>query len=346
MKIAIDAMGGDIGPKVTVAGAVEAARDFGFSLYLVGKKEIIEPELARYRTDGLDLTIQDASQTVSMDDIPSLAVRQKRDSSISVSADLVKSGKADGMVSAGNTGVVMATAKIFFRALEGVDRPAIATLMPTVKGPSLLLDVGANVDCKPRHLLQFAIMGNAYAQQILQIPRPKIGLLSIGSEESKGNELTRMSLNLIKDANLGLDFIGNVEGRDIFKGEADVVVTDGFVGNVALKVGEGVAEMISSLIRDEIKKSILARLGFLFMTHVFKNLKKSIDYTEYGGAPLLGLNKVCIICHGMSCPKAIKNAINVAGESITRKINSQIKEDLRGLKGILEKKEASLGETF
>ena len=342
MKIAIDAMGGDIGPNVTVTAAVNAAREYGLSLFLVGQKDALSSELSRYDTTGLDLTIKEASQIVSMDDLPSLAIRQKKDSSIQVAANLVKSGEADGMVSAGNTGVVMATAKIFFKALAGIDRPAITTLMPTIKGVCLILDVGANVDCKPRHLLQFAIMGHAYAQEVLHIPKPTIGILSIGSEDSKGNELTRMAFTLLKQ--LPFNFIGNVEGRDIFRGNVDVVVTDGFVGNVALKVGEGVEEMIRTLICNEVKSSLLAKLGFLLMKPAFRNLKKKVDYAEYGGAPLLGLNKVCIICHGMSGARAIKNAIRISSECIKRQVNSKITHDMISNRSILEQKEISLGE--
>lgn len=344
MKIAIDAMGGDIGPRVTVAGTVKAAQEFGISLCLVGKRDVLESELAKYKTEGLDISIKDASQTVTMDDHPSSAIRQKKDSSICVAAKIVQSGEADGMVSAGNTGAVMATAKIFFKALEGVDRPAIATIMPTMKGVSLLLDVGANVDCKAKHLLQFAVMGHAYAQKVLHIPQPKVGLLSIGSEDSKGNELTRMALSLIRQSPVPLDFMGNCEGRDIFRGKVDVVVTDGFIGNVALKVGEGVAEMITTLMRNEIKRGVAAKLGFILMSPALKRLKKHIDYTEYGGAPLLGLNNVCIICHGISGPKAIKNAIRVASEFIQKRVNSQISHDLSAIKTLIEKKEVGVGD--
>ena len=342
MKIAIDAMGGDIGPQVTVNAAVKAAREYGLSLFLVGQADALSSELSKHDATGLDLTIKEASQVVSMDDLPSSAIRQKKDSSIQVAANLVKAGEADGMVSAGNTGVVMATAKIFFKALEGIDRPAITTIMPTIKGVCLILDVGANVDSKPRHLLQFAIMGNAYAQQVLHIPKPSVGILSIGSEDSKGNVLTRTAFNLLKQ--LPINFIGNVEGRDIFRGNVDVVVTDGFVGNVTLKVGEGVAEMIRTLIYNEVKRSLLAKLGFLFMRPALRNIKKKVDYAEYGGAPLLGLNKVCIICHGMSGTKAIKNAIRIASECISKQVNSQITHDILSSRRLIEQKEVPLGE--
>ncbi len=340
MKIAIDAMGGDIGPKATVYGAINAAKRFGYSICLVGKEEVLAKEIARQNVSSLDISIKDASQIVSMDDLPSVAVRQKKDSSISIAASIVRSGEADAMVSAGNTGVVMATAKIFFRPLKGIDRPAIATILPSIKGIALLLDVGANVDCKSRHLLQFAIMGNAYAQQILHIPRPTIGILSIGSEESKGNELTRETFSLMRQT--PFNFIGNVEGRDIFMGNVDVVVTDGFVGNVALKAGEGVGEMITYMIKKGIKKSMLSRIGSLLMAPTFKDLKKKIDYAEYGGAPLLGLNKVCIICHGISDSTAITNAIKLAGDFITHKVNTQISEDVLIVKKLVEEKERSL----
>jgi len=342
MKIAVDAMGGDIGPGVSVTAAVNAAREFGLSIILVGQEDILSEELSRHRTAGLDLVIKDASQIVSMHDHPSMAVRQKKDSSIRVAAELVKSGDADGMVSAGNTGVVMATAKIFFKALEGVDRPAIATVLPTLKGACLLLDAGANVDCKPRHLLQFAIMGHAYAQQVLCIPKPRVGVLSNGSEDSKGNDLSRTSLGLIRQ--VPFECIGNVEGRDIFRGEVDVVVPDGFIGNVALKVAEGVEALITTSLRKEVKQSILARMGFLLMFPVFKRFKKRFDYAEYGGAPLLGLNKVCIICHGISNARAIKNAIRVASEYVGKNVNSLIIHDIMAVKQLIENKALTLGE--
>ncbi|MGA1843763.1 MAG: phosphate acyltransferase PlsX [bacterium] len=342
MKIAVDAMGGDIGPGASVTAAVKAAREFGLSIILVGQEDILTAELERHRTEGLDLVIKDATQIVSMHDQPSMALRQKKDSSIRVAAELVKSGDADGMVSAGNTGVVMATAKIFFKALEGVDRPAIATVLPTLKGACLLLDAGANVDCKPRHLLQFAVMGHAYAQQLLRIPKPRVGVLSNGSEDSKGNDLTRTSLGLIRQ--VPFECVGNVEGRDIFRGEVDVVVTDGFVGNVALKVAEGVEEMITTTLRKEVKRSILARLGFSLMVPVFRRFKKKFDYAEYGGAPLLGLNKVCIICHGISSARAIKNAIRVASEYIGKDVNSLIIHDITAVKQLIETKTLTLKE--
>ncbi|MGA1797041.1 MAG: phosphate acyltransferase PlsX [bacterium] len=342
MKIAVDAMGGDIGPEASVTAAVKAAREFGLSLILVGQEDILTAELERHRTEGLDLAIKDATQIVSMHDQPSMALRQKKDSSIRVAAELVKSGDADGMVSAGNTGVVMATAKIFFKALEGVDRPAIATVLPTLKGACLLLDAGANVDCKPRHLLQFAVMGHAYAQHLLRIPKPRVGVLSNGSEDSKGNELTRTSLGLIRQ--VPFECVGNVEGRDIFRGDVDVVVTDGFVGNVALKVAEGVEEMITTSLRKEVKRSILARMGFLLMFPVFRRFKKKFDYAEYGGAPLLGLNKVCIICHGISNARAIKNAIRVASEYIGKDVNSLIIHDIMAVKQLIETRALTLKE--
>jgi len=341
MRIAIDAMGGDIGPKATVDGAVNAAKRFGYSICLVGRREALESQIANHNISDLDITIKDASQIVNMDDLPSVAIRKKRDSSIHIAAEIVRAGEADAMVSAGNTGVVMATAKIFFRPLKGIDRPAIATILPNIKGVTLLLDIGANVDCKPRHLLQFSVMGNAYAQQILHIPKPSIGILNIGSEDTKGNELTRDTFSLLKQT--PFNFIGNVEGRDIFNGKVDVVVTDGFIGNIALKVGEGAGELITTILRDEIKKRILPRIGYILMSPALKCLKKRIDYTEYGGAPLLGLNKACIICHGISDSIAITNAIRVAAEFIANRVNSQIIEDLMTTQKVIVQREASLG---
>lgn len=327
MKIAIDAMGGDIGPRVTVTAAVNAAREFGLSLFIVGQEDVLTSELTRHDTTDLDLIIKDASQIVSMDDSPSQAIRQKKDSSIRVAAELVKSGQADGMVSAGNTGVVMATAKIFFKALEGIDRPAIATVIPTMKDACLLLDVGANVDCKPKHLLQFAVMGHAYAQQVLHFPKPRVGLLSIGSEESKGNELTRMALGLIKQA--PFDFVGNVEGRDVFRGEVDVVVTDGFVGNVALKISEGLWETIHTILKWEAQDNLRAKVAYFLMGRVMRRLEKKVDYSEFGGAPLVGVNGNCVICHGHSNAKAIMNAIVLAQNLAKNKLNEHVIQELR-----------------
>ncbi|MGA1876373.1 MAG: phosphate acyltransferase PlsX [bacterium] len=326
MKIAIDAMGGDKGPGVIIDGAMQAARELGVEVILVGDQDILNSELTHHNLEGLKISIRHAPEVVEMEESASIAIRKKKRSSIRIATELVKTGEAEAIISAGNTGAAMATAKILLGALKGVERPAIATLLPTVKGFALLLDVGANVDCRPRHLLQFAIMGHIYSKNILGVENPKIGLLNIGEEESKGNELTKESFKTLKNG--GLNFIGNVEGKDLYNGEVDVVVCDGFIGNVALKISESVAEMISSHFQQEIKRKFLWKLGYLLMRSCFKNFKKKVDYDEYGGAPLLGINGVCIICHGRSGAKAIKNAIKVAASFIQCNVNHHIQSYL------------------
>ncbi len=312
MKIALDAMGGDYGPATTVEGAIDALKEYkDLSVILVGDGTGIKTELDKKNYTDTRVSIKHASQTVEMNDSPLKALRRKKDSSIRVAVDLVKSGDADAMVSAGNSGVVMATALYVLGKLPGAERPAIATIMPGLKHHFVLLDAGANVDCKPVHLYQFAIMGEAYARFIFEIKSPKVGLLSIGEEDAKGNELTKEAFKLIKSSHV--NFIGNIEGQDIFSGDADVVVCDGFVGNIALKVSEGLAETMAKMLKKEIVEKASGRIGSLFFKDAFKNFKKRMDYSEYGGAPLLGISKPCIIGHGRSTSKAIKNAIRVAG---------------------------------
>jgi glycerol-3-phosphate acyltransferase PlsX len=243
-----------------------------------------------------------------------------------MAADLVKQGKASAVISAGNTGAAMATALFLLGPLRGVERPAILTVLPTLKGNSLLLDVGANVDCKPHHLLQFAVMGHVYAERILGKPKPRIGLLSIGEEDTKGNEQTKEAFKMLKES--PFNFIGNVEGRDVYLGSADVVVCDGFVGNIALKISEGLADTLLKLLKREISKSILGKLGYLLLRPALSNFQRRIDYAEYGGAPLLGVNGACIICHGRSSPRAIKNAIKVSKDFVDRNLNGHIQGDI------------------
>jgi len=311
MKIALDAMGGDYAPSTTVEGAIKALEEEGeLEIILVGDKEDIEQELKKQEYSGDQIIIKHASQTVEMKDSPLTALRKKKNSSIRVAVDLVKSGEADAMVSAGNSGVVMATALHVLGKLPGVERPAIAAVMPSLKDHFVLIDAGANVDCKPIHLFQFAVMGEAYARYIFNIVRPKIGLLSIGEEDVKGNELTRETFKLLKDSKL--NFIGNVEGKDIFDGDADVVVCDGFVGNIALKIAEGLAETTAKILRKEISEKAVGKVNLMLLKDALKSFKKKTDYSEYGGAPLIGLNQPCIIAHGRSTSKAIKNAIMVA----------------------------------
>ena len=313
MKIAVDAMGGDFAPRNIVEGAVLAAREHGIPVTLVGEEKILCQEAARYQgSDSLPLTFVHASEVVGMDESPLTPIRKKKDSSIKVAFDLLKKGEASAVVSAGNSGAVLATAVFVLEKLNGVDRPAIGTIFPTLKGWTLLLDAGANVDCKSLHLVQFAIMGEAYAKYILKKERPLVGLLSNGEEESKGNELIRETNAFLRKSSIG--YIGPVEGRDIFNGRADVVICDGFVGNAALKICEGLAEAIGAMIRQELESSLRAKIGYLFARQAVNAIKKKLDYSEYGGAPLLGVNGVVIIGHGRSSAKAIKNAIRLAHE--------------------------------
>ncbi len=313
MKIAVDAMGGDFAPQNIVEGAVLAAREFGVPVVLVGDQEAVRKEIARHPgNDSLPLTVVHASEAVAMDESPLSPIRKKKDSSIKVAYDLVKKGEASALFSAGNSGAVLATAVFVLGKLKGVDRPAIGTIFPTLKGWTLLLDAGANVDCKAFHLVQFAIMGEAYAKYILKIKNPAVGLLSNGEEESKGNELIRETNAILRKTSIG--YIGPVEGRDIFNGRADVVICDGFVGNAALKICEGLAEAIGSMIKEEVKGSFMAKMAYLLARGAVNGIKKKLDYSEYGGAPLLGVDGVVIIGHGRSSPKAVKNAIRLGHE--------------------------------
>jgi glycerol-3-phosphate acyltransferase PlsX len=327
VTIAVDAMGGDDAPKAEVEGAIRAARSLGIRVILVGKQDIVRAELSKHE-DLADLPIEvhHASEHVTMED--SVAkVRNKRDSSVRVAARLVRDGVADGFVSAGNTGAVMATSKLVQGMLPGVDRPALAAAFPTFKGtPVVVVDVGANVDCTPNMLAQFAIMGDIYSRVIFHTGRPRVGLLSIGEEEHKGNDLTRAATPLLKA--LPIHFIGNVEGRDIYAGDTDVIVCDGFIGNVALKVSEGLVEMVSKMLRASLKATIARKIGSLLASAAFKEFKKRVDYSEYGGAPLLGVKGVCIITHGRPNANAIKNAIRVAAEFASGNINEQIEAEL------------------
>jgi phosphate acyltransferase len=328
MKIAVDAMGGDSGPPVTVEGAVAAAREHGLEVVLVGDKATLERELGRHATRGLALTVRHSSQVVAMDESPSQALRRKRDSSMRVAAELVRDGEASAFVSAGNTGAAMAVAMFTLGVLPGADRPAIAVVLPNLKGRTILLDAGANVDPKPRHLVQYALMGHVYARDILGLAAPRVGLLSVGEEEGKGNELVREVFKTLEGT--ALNFVGNVEGREIYNGNVDVVVTDGFTGNVALKISESLADMILHLIREELTRTPLAKLGALLVRPAFRRFWKRVDYNEFGGAPLLGINGACIISHGASPPRAVKNAIRVAAEWVRTDVNAHIRAALVG----------------
>lgn len=329
VTIAVDAMGGDHAPKSEVDGAVRAARHLGVKVILVGREDVVRRELQLYEDyESLPIEIVHASERVTMEDSAARAVRTKRDSSIRVASRLVRDGVAQGLVSAGNTGATMATAKMVQGMVQGVDRPALAGIFPTFAGhPVVVVDVGANVDSQPRMLAQFGIMGEIYSRIILHIKNPKVGLLSIGEEEHKGNEMTRSATPLLKS--LPLNFVGNVEGRDIYSGKADVVVCDGFIGNVALKVSEGLVDMLKQMLQESLEATMTRKIGYVLSRAAFTDFKKRVDYSEYGGAPLLGVKGVCIICHGRSNPNAIKNAIRVAAEFSSGNINQRIENELR-----------------
>src|SRR5512143_169622 len=288
MKIAVDAMGGDNAPRAVVSGAVQAAQEYGAGIVLVGVEQVVRDELARHpQAKTLPIEVRNATEVVDMLDSAATVFRRKKDSSIRVANELVKSGEADAVFSAGHTGAAMSTSLFVLGRVEGVERPAIATFMPTLSGTSIVLDVGANVDCKPNHLLQFAVMGEVYARYFLRNPNPKVGLLSIGEEETKGNELTKEAFKLLTETSL--NFIGNVEGRDLMAGRADVIVCDGFIGNVVLKVSEAVAEAIGLFLREDIGDNLIRKLGYFMMRPAFRALKRRIDYAEYGGMPLIGI---------------------------------------------------------
>lgn len=329
--IAVDAMGSDRAPKPEIEGAILAARHHQVQVLLVGREEVLRQELAHHpQAARLPIEIVHASEAITMDDKAVQALRAKRDSSMRVGIRLVHEGRADGFVTAGNTGAAMATAKIILGTLPGVDRPALAAVFPTAAGTAaILLDVGANVDCKPQNLEQFAIMGEIYFRSIFGTRRPRVGLLSIGEEESKGNDLTREAYKLMKQ--LPIHFVGNVEGRDLYNGQVDVIVCDGFVGNVALKISEGVVELVREALKDSLRATITRQVGFLLSRKAFVEFKKRVDYTEYGGAPLLGLKGVCIVSHGSSNSNAIKNAVRVASEFAQHQINAKIEQELSRL---------------
>ena len=319
-------MGGDFAPAVEVEGAVAACREFGIAVTLVGDQERLAAELAKHATAGLDIDIFHASEVVGMHDSASDAVRKKRNSSVRLAFDLVKDGKACAAVSAGNSGATMAAGMFVLKRIKGIDRPAIASVFPTLKGKTLVLDVGGNVDCKAIHLAQFAIMGEVYARYAMGVANPAVGLLSNGEEDSKGNELTRETNVLLRATSL--NYSGYIEGRDIFKGNIDVVVCDGFVGNVVLKLSEGLSDAAGKMVKQEILKSWVSKLGYLLVRGAFNRFKKTVDYAEYGGCPLLGINGVGIICHGGSNVKAIKNAIRFAHEYARSGVTEHVSEML------------------
>ena len=327
ITIAVDAMGGDHAPRPEVEGAIAAAREFGVRILLVGIAPELKRELAKHSHRGLPIEIVPASEVITMHDSPSQAFRKKKDSSAHVATKLVRDGQADGLISAGNTGAVMAVARFGLGTLPSVDRAALAAPFPTARGgTSVLLDVGANVDSKPAHLVQFAVMGEIYYRALFGTRRPKVALLSIGEEEMKGNELTREVHSRLKQSTL--NFVGNVEGREIFGGAVDVIVCDGFIGNVALKISEGVAQHIVTLLKDALQSTLSSQVGYVLSRKAYKSFRKKIDYSEYGGAPLLGVRGVTVIGHGSSNAHAIKNAIRVATELVRGGVNEKIEQEL------------------
>jgi glycerol-3-phosphate acyltransferase PlsX len=329
VRIAVDAMGGDHAPLVNVDGAVAAAREFGIPSFLVGRSSELAPLLEDSGYTGGDIEIVDAPEVVTMEDPATAAIRKKRNSSIRIAANLVRDGRAEGLVSAGHTGAAMVSAKMVIGTIEGVDRPALAAVLPNLEGHCLLLDVGANPDAKTQHFKEFAVMGSIYAQLVFGKPSPSIGLMSIGEEESKGSERSKEAFQTLKET--GLHFIGNVEGRDVFSGRVDVVVTDGFTGNVILKVSESLAEMVEKLLREEIKRTLKASVGFLLSRTAFRRFKQRLDYSEYGGAPMLGVKGCVIICHGRSSAKAVKNAIRLAAEFSRQRLAQKIQSSIADL---------------
>lgn len=333
VRVALDAMGGDNAPGEIVLGAVQAAREYGIGVYLVGREDAIRAELAKYDTQGLDLPIIHTDEAIEMDEHPATAVRRKKNASMTLALQLVRDGAAVGAVSAGNSGAMMAASLFTLKRVEGVDRPALGGVLPTRDSVCLVIDMGANTDCKPEYLLQFALMGSSYMERIFAVPSPRVGLLSNGEEETKGNELVQQAHQLLKAsaATLGLNFIGNVEGRDIPAGNADVVVCDGFVGNVVLKLSEGLAESLLGILRTQMTSSPPNKLAAAVLRPGLRKVFRRLDYAEYGGVPLLGVNGSAIISHGRSNAKAIKNAVRVARQTAETNVAGAIAEGLAKL---------------
>ncbi|MCJ7524758.1 MAG: phosphate acyltransferase PlsX [Candidatus Aminicenantes bacterium] len=335
VKIAVDAMGGDHAPSIVIEGVVDYIRENShnddFRIILVGKEKEIQKELKKYKNFRQDrLEIVDALEEISMKEHFLSYWRKREETSIKKAIDLVRNDKAKAMVSAGNTGAVMAMAKTILGSMKNIDRPALAIMIPTLKGNSLLVDVGANTDSKPHNLVQFALMGKVYLESIYGIENPRIALMNIGEEEVKGNELTKITHNLLKQ--MEINFIGNVEGRDVYIGEADLIVTDGFTGNVALKISEGVVEVMLSMLKREIMSNIFSKIGFFFLKKSLNRIKKKLDYAEYGGALLLGVNGIVIIGHGGSNAKAIKNAISLSYKFVSERVLEKISLEIGNMK--------------
>ncbi len=328
MHIALDAMGGDFGPEKLIAGALLAAEQVNLKISLVGDKELLQSHLLKKvaaNRDASSIDIVHASQIVGMDEYPVDAIRRKKDSSIMVAFELARQGKVNGVVSAGNSGATLAAALRKLGRIKNVSRPGIASKFPTLKKPVIIMDIGANVDCRPAHLFQFGVMASAFSR-MYGVDKPRVGLLSIGEETGKGNLLVKETYSMLK--NSSLNFIGNVEGRDVYKGDVDVIICDGFVGNISLKISEGLAEAILQMLKEEIKRSTIAKLGYFLARPAFRKFKKRVDYAEYGGAPLLGINGTGIICHGKSSPQAIKNAILESVRMVKNNINLGIAENI------------------
>jgi phosphate acyltransferase len=330
-KVVLDAMGSDHAPHAEIDGALAAARDFAVGVILVGQVDKVEPELRRcgWRRDGdRGIELVEAPEVIKMDDPVAISVRRKKKSSLRIGTKLVKEGRADGFISAGNTGAAMATAKMVIGMLPGVDRPALAALIPTRSArPVLLLDVGANSECKPHHLAQFAIMGDAYSRAVLGTVKPTVGLMSIGEEEAKGNDLTKEAFPLLRQLS-HINFVGNVEGRDVFSGLVDVIVTDGFTGNVMLKLSEGLTEAMLSMLKHELTATAVTKAGAVLAKPAFRNIKRRLDYSEYGGAPLLGVSRIVVIGHGRSNARAIRNAIRNVKEFSENRASERIEQGI------------------
>ena len=324
--IVVDAMGSDNAPFSEIEGVVRAVRELPVQVTLAGRQDAIVDVLKQHDTAGLPISVAHAGEVIAMDEPAATAARKKKDSSVHVACRLIREGKAQGLVSAGNTGAVMAISKMILGTLKLVDRPALAAVLPTKNGACVLIDVGANVDCKPHQMAQFAVMGHIYSKSILRKEKPSIGLMSIGEEQSKGNELTREVYKIL--SNSSLHFVGNVEGRDVYDGKTDVVVCDGFTGNVALKISEGLIEAVLLLLKEELSRNWTSKVGALLTQQSFRALKRKLDYSEYGGAPLLGVRGVTIICHGSSNSNAIKNAIRVANEFCEMRVNERIEQEI------------------
>ena len=345
MAIAVDAMGGDRPLTVQVEAAVKAVKDFGIEVIIVGAEAQINEQLKQYSYDQQKVRVVNSTEIVEMNESPATALRQKKDSSIRVAIDLVKAGEADAVISAGNTGASMAIAKFVLKSVEGIERPAIASLMPSVhrSHPFVLLDVGANTDCKPLYLFQFALMGDAYARTYLHLDNPRVALLNVGEEDGKGYLDLKETFDLLKQSTL--NFAGNIEGKAMFRDRVDVVVCDGFIGNIALKVAEGTFDFVRSILREEVQSSWLSKLGYLAMKGPFRQLRKRADYTEVGGAPLLGVNGVVIICHGSSKVHTLRNAIKHAQECAEQKLNDKIAVEVAENLEVIKQAEKMNGET-